>query len=83
MRFQEGMNISKWPSNFSAVLVRNIAAFCHCPKLLPQAKLKCFGSVSLAEEISRQLSVVTVRELLVISLIQIYCVLSFRPGTDN
>jgi hypothetical protein len=45
--------------------------------------LKCFGSMSLAEEISRQLSVVTVTELLVISLIQMYYVLSFRLGTDS
>ena len=77
------MNISKWPNNYSAVLAKNMATFCHCPKILSEVKLKSFGSMSLAEEISRQLSVVTVTELLVISLIQMYYVLSFRLGTDS
>ena len=35
------------------ILATNVAAFCLCPKNLPEAKLKSFGLLSLAEEISR------------------------------
>ena len=41
------------------ILAKNLAAFFPCPKNLPEAKLKSFGLVALAEEISRQPKVVT------------------------
>jgi hypothetical protein len=38
------MNISKWPLDHSCdILSKNMAAFCPCPKNLPEAKLKSFG----------------------------------------
>lgn len=36
------------------ILVTNGTAFCSCPKNLFEAKLKCNGLISLAEEISMQ-----------------------------
>lgn len=36
---------------------KNVAAFCLCPKNLPEATLKSFELISLAEEISRQPSI--------------------------
>lgn len=39
----EGKNISKWPRDHSCnILSKNMAAFCHCPKNVPEAKLKNF-----------------------------------------
>ena len=37
----EEKNISMWPrSCYCDILVKNVSAFCHCPKDLPVAKLK-------------------------------------------
>ena len=48
-------NVSMLPRNHSwDVLVKNVAAFCPCPKSLPEAKVKSFGLIPLAEEISKQ-----------------------------
>ena len=50
----EGKNTSKWPRNCSCgVLVKNVAVFCPCPNNMPEAKLKSFGLMVLAEEISK------------------------------
>ena len=51
-------------------MAKNVAAFCPCPKTLPEAKLKSFGLMALAEEISRQ-SIHSVSWLLMATLIQI------------
>ena len=37
--------------------MKKVAAFCPCPKSLPEAKVKRFGLISLAEEISTQPSI--------------------------
>ena len=53
----EDKNISKWPRDHSCnILTMNVAAFCPCPKHLPEAKLRKFELMSLAEKISRQSS---------------------------
>ena len=46
-------NISKQPRDHSGILAKSVAFF-PCPKSLPEAKLKSFGTMALAEEISRQ-----------------------------
>lgn len=56
---QEGLvgKISvKWLKDFSCrILATNMAAFCPCPKKnLWEAKLKSFGIMALAEEITKQ-----------------------------
>ena len=62
-----------WPRDHSYdILVKNTAAFCSCLKSLPEAKLKSFGLIVFAEEISRQPSVDCVVWLLVASLMQIF-----------
>ena len=38
----------------SDILVKKVAAFCPCLKSLPEAKMKSFGLIPLAEEISKQ-----------------------------
>ena len=44
-----------WPRDwFGDILVRNVVAFCPCLKSLPEAKVKSFGLIPLAEEISKQ-----------------------------
>lgn len=51
----EGNNTSNQARNYAYdTLAKNVAAFCPCPKNLPEAKLKGSGLLSLAEEISRQ-----------------------------
>ena len=36
-------NFSVWPRDcFCGILVKKVAAFCHCSKSLPEAKLKRF-----------------------------------------
>jgi hypothetical protein len=35
------------------ILVKNVAAFCLCPKNLPEAKLRSFGLIFLADVILR------------------------------
>ena len=33
-------NFSMWPRDCCGILVKNVAAFCHCPRSLPEAKVK-------------------------------------------
>jgi hypothetical protein len=35
------------------ILVRNVTAFCPCPKSLPEAKVKIFKLITLAKELSK------------------------------
>lgn len=53
-------------------LPENVAAFCPCLENLPEAKLKSFVLISLAEEILRQPYIDSVMWSLAITLIQIY-----------
>ena len=39
------------------ILVKEMPAFCPCPKSLPEAKVKSFGLILLAEEILKQPSI--------------------------
>lgn len=56
------MNFSMRPIDCSCdILVKNVAAFCPCPKNLPEAKLKSFGLVTLEKENSRQPSIAVSR----------------------
>ena len=57
--------------HFCDIFVKNVAAFCSCPKSLQESKLKSFG-LMLAEEISKQPSIDWVAWLLVSRLMQIY-----------
>ena len=46
-------NFSTWPTDcFSRILV-NVAAFWHCPKCLPEAKVKRFRLIALKKEVSK------------------------------
>ena len=46
------------PRNHSCdILVKNVAAFCPCPKSLLEAKVKRFGLILLSEKISKQSSI--------------------------
>lgn len=54
----EEKNVNMWPRDcFCDVLVKNMAAFCPCPKNLPEAKVKRFRITALAKEISKQSSI--------------------------
>ena len=57
----EEMNFSVLPRDHSYTLVKNVADFCPCLKSLPEAKVKNFGLVLLAEDISKQPSIDSVR----------------------
>ena len=49
------MNFSKWPRDCSCdILAKNVVTFCLYPKILPEAKMKSFGVMVLAEKTSRQ-----------------------------
>lgn len=51
----EENNNSNWVGAHScAILAKNVAAFCPCPKNLPKAKLKSNRLISLVEAISRK-----------------------------
>ena len=52
--YQRGSTVTAGVGGVCGVLTRNISAFCPCSKNLPEAKLKSFGLMVLAEEISRQ-----------------------------
>ena len=75
-----GLGLGGSEENFSVlardcscgILVNNVAAFHPCPKSLPAAKLKNFGLIPLAEEISKQPSIDSVVWLLVLALMKIY-----------
>ena len=53
------------------ILVKKVAAFCPCTKILPEAKVKSFGLIPLAEEISKQPSLDSAVWLLVLTLMKI------------
>ena len=51
----QGNNSGNWARDPSCeIQAKGVAEFCLCPKNLPDAKLKSFGLILLAEEISRQ-----------------------------
>ena len=54
------------------ILVKEVVAFCSSPKSLPEAKVKSFGLISSAEEISKQSSIDSVRWILVLTLMKIH-----------
>lgn len=69
----EGNNISNWARDHSCdTLAKSVTEFCPCPKSLQKSKLKSFGSVSLAEDISGDPIIDCAMWLLVITLVQIY-----------
>ena len=53
------------------ILVKKEAAFCPCLKSLPEAKMKSFGLIPLAEEISKQPSLDSAVWLQVLTLMKI------------
>ena len=60
------------PRNISCDrLVKKMSTFCHCSKSLPEAKVKKFGLILLAEEISNSL-------VKTLSLCGYYCLLFYR-----
>ena len=52
--------------------MKNVAAFYPCPKSLPEAEVKSFGLIPLAEEMSKHPGIDSVMCLLVVALIKIY-----------
>ena len=51
----EKKNFSMLPRDRSCdILMKNVAAFCPCPKSLPEAKVKSFTLIPPTEEISKQ-----------------------------
>jgi hypothetical protein len=49
----EEKNFIMWPRDCSCgSLVKNVAAFCHCPKNLPEAKVKRLRLIALTKEVS-------------------------------
>ena len=54
------------------ILVKKVAAFCPCLNSLPEAKVKSFGLIMLAEEISKHPSIDSGVWLLVFMLTKIY-----------
>lgn len=50
----EKKNFSMWPIDCSCdILAKNVPAFCPFLKFLPEAKIKHFGLIALANEISK------------------------------
>jgi len=44
-----------WPRDcFCCILGKNVAAFCHCPKSVPEVKVKRFRLIALKKEVSKQ-----------------------------
>ena len=70
----EELNFNMLPRDCSCdILVKNVAAFCSCLKTLPEAKVKRFELILLAEEISEQPSIeYSFVWLLVVILMKIY-----------
>ena len=54
------------------ILVKKVAAFCHCPRSLSETKVKRFGLIPLAEEISKQPSLDSALWSLELMIIMIY-----------
>ena len=68
----EEKNVSVLPRDWSYdILVKKVAAFCPCPRSLPESKVKSFGIILLAEEISKQPSRDSEVWLLVVILLKI------------
>jgi hypothetical protein len=60
-------NFIVWPRDcFYGILVENVAAFCHCPKSLPEAKVKRFRLIALKKEVSKYQSTNSVVWLLTV-----------------
>lgn len=69
----EGNNISNWARDHACdTLTKNVTEFCTCPKSLQESKLKSFGSMSLAEDVSGEPSIDCAMWSLAITLVQIY-----------
>jgi hypothetical protein len=48
-----GKNFSMWPRDyFCGILVKNVAAFCPCLRVLPEAKVKKLRLIALTKEVS-------------------------------
>ena len=61
------------PGDYSYdVLMKKVAALCPCLKTLPEAIVKSFGLIPQAKEISRQPSIDSVVQSLVLTLMKIY-----------
>jgi hypothetical protein len=71
-KVSERKNIRKQIRDYCNILAKQMDTFCLSPKNLPKIKLKSFGLISLAEEISRQPCIDCGRWLLVITFMQIY-----------
>ena len=54
------------------ILVKNMTIFCPYLKSLPEAKVKKFEFILLVEEVSKQSSIDSVVQALVITLMKIY-----------
>ena len=68
----EGKNTGKWARDRSSdILMRNVAALCHCPKSA-KGKLKSFGIDGIRRGDLRHPSIDPVVWLLMVSLMQIY-----------
>ena len=64
-------NFSMWPTDcFCSILVKNMAAFCPCPKSLPGFKMKRFRLIALKKEVSKQPGVNSVVWLLKLTLVK-------------
>ena len=70
-RFQRRKLLCGLETGLVVLWSRNGCSF-FCPKSLPEAKVKGFGSVLLAEEISKQSSIDSVMWLLVLTMMKIY-----------
>jgi hypothetical protein len=53
-KFQRRMLVCGMETVFMVILVKNMAAFCPCPKSLPKAKMRRIRSIALAKEVSEQ-----------------------------
>jgi hypothetical protein len=53
---------------FCRILVKNMAAFCHCSKNLPEVKVKRPRLIALKKEVSKQPGINSVLWLLKLSL---------------
>ncbi|MGE9574350.1 hypothetical protein ACQP3C_25165, partial [Escherichia coli] len=72
-QFTEEKNTIMWPRDHSCdSFVKNVDAFCTCPKSLPEAKVKSFVLMELGKEISKQTSIDSVVCLLMLLLTEIY-----------
>lgn len=48
-------NVNMWPRDwFCVILVKIVAAFCHCLQSWPEATLKSFRLIALTKEVSKQ-----------------------------